>query len=160
MTEPSCQLEDYHFRRLAIEWHEPRESGQVDVGYVFDYEVGRHRTERNRYRLTFRMTAKSGTPSPIGYSVDAEIVGFFQFLPDTPHEKMEQLIRLNGSAVLYGILRGQIASLTGVFPYRKMILPTFMMRDIVEGIENAKKARKEKKATKAATAKRKKPVER
>jgi preprotein translocase subunit SecB len=156
MSEPTCQLDDFHFRRLAVEWHEPRETGQVNVNYQFDYDVGRHTSEKARYRLVFRMSAKSDTPVPVGYSVDAEIVGFFHFLPDTPLEKMELLIRVNGSTILYGLLRGQIASLTGQFPQRKLILPTFMMSDVVQDIESTKaEIRKAKKASKPAKPKRK-----
>jgi preprotein translocase subunit SecB len=152
MTKPPCQLEDFHFTRLAIEWHEPREAGQVDLALSFDYDVGQHSTEKNRYRLAFRFGAKSATPEPIGYEIDAEIVGFFTFPEDTEQRKMDLLIRLNGGTILYGLLRGQIANLTAQFPQRKFVLSTFMMRDIIEGVEADKAAqRKAKKLKKAAT---------
>ena len=138
MSEPDCQLDDFHFRRLSVEWHDPEAPGQVDVNHSFDYSVGQHNAEKNRYRLALRFKAVSDTPKPIGYVVQAEIVGLFRFPEGMEQAKMDFLIRLNGCTILYGILRGQIASLTGVFPQRKLVLPTFMMKDVIEGIEKAK----------------------
>ena len=138
MTEPVCQLDDFHFLRLAVEWHDPEVAGQINVSHSFDYSVGRHKTEKNRYRLAFRFQAIPDTPQPAGYVIRAEIVGFFSFPKETEPQKMEALVRLNGCTILYGILRGQIANVTGVFPQRKLVLPTFMMKDIVENVERAK----------------------
>ena len=135
MSEPVCQLDDFHFTRLAVQWNDPTESGKFDINYSFDYSVGRHNTDKHRYRLAFSVKAKSDTPEPVGYHLDSEIVGFFRFPADTEQDKMDYLIRVNGCTILYGILRGQVASLTGAFPQKKLVLPTFMMKEIIEGIE-------------------------
>lgn len=138
MSEPVCQLDDFHFTRLAVQWNDPSESGEIEINYSFDYSIGQHNTEKNRYRLAFRVGAKSDTPEPVGYHLDSEIVGFFRFPEATEQDRMDFLIRLNGCTILYGILRGQIANLTGVFPHRKLVLPTFMMKEVIDGIEKAK----------------------
>ena len=155
MSEPVCQLDDFHFTRLAVQWHSPKESGKFEVNYSFDYSIGQHNTEKNRYRLAFRVGAKSDTPEPVGYHLNSEIVGFFRFPDGTEQNKMDFLIRFNGCTILYGILRGQVASLTGSFPQKKLVLPTFMMKEIVEGVEHQKaaNAKAKKRAPKSASRK-------
>ena len=140
MTEPVCHLDNFHFTRVNIAWHEPQEDCKVDVAYVFDYDVIRHVVEKNCYRLAFRVSALPQTPKPLGYAIDCEIAGFFHFPPDTPQETMDALIRFNGCTILYGIIRGQLAMITGSFPNRKFVLPTVMMEEVVNGIEKQKAA--------------------
>ena len=138
MSEPVCQLDEFHFTRVNVEWHEPQESASLEVSYLFDYDVGRHTTENNRYRLVFRVKAISETPTPVGYTIECEIVGYFRFPVGTPQENMDFLIRVNGCNILYGIMRGQLAMVTGSFPNRKFVLPTVMMDDVVNGVEKHK----------------------
>lgn len=155
MNDSVCQLEDFHLTALSVQWHDPKETGTYTVTNELDYDVGQHQTEKERYRLTLRFMTGSKKPEPVGYSVAAEIVGFFRFPEGTEQSKMDYLVRVNGCTILYGILRGQIANVTGNFPHKKLILPTIMMRDIVLDVEKAKaekvqKAKpKKKKALKA-----------
>jgi len=159
MSEPVCQLDDFHFTRLAVQWHASKEPGKFAVNYSFDYNIGQHNTEKNRYRLAFRVGAKSDAPEPVGYHLDTEIVGFFRFPDGTDQKKMDFLIRMNGCSVLYGILRGQVASLTGSFPQKKLVLPTLMMKEIVEGVEHQKAANaKTKSSAPKPTSRKKTPV--
>lgn len=155
MNAPVCHLDEFFMTRVNVAWHEPPEPGSVEIDFLFDYDVARHATEKNRFRLAFRLGAKSRTPTPVDYSLDCEIVGFFRLPGDTTEENMQRLIRLNGCTILYGILRGQVASITGSFPRQKWILPTVMMEDVVSQIEREKaQARLTKPATRKKTAKR------
>lgn len=124
--------------RVNVAWHEPSQPGNVDIDFLFDYDVARHATEKNRFRLAFRLGVKSKSTVPVDYSLDSEIVGFFRFPEDATDESMQRLIRLNGCTILYGILRGQLANITGSFPRQKLILPTVMMEDVVNDIEREK----------------------
>lgn len=153
MNEPVCQLDDFHFRQLSVKWHDPDAPGKVDINHSFDYKVGQHNVEKNRFRLTLRYEAVSNTPKPIGYAVQTEIVGLFRFAEGMPQEKMDFLVRLNGCTILYGILRGQIANLTGVFPQRKLVLPTFMMEEVVDGVEKSKAEKQDAKKSLPASKK-------
>lgn len=140
--------------RVNVAWHEPSQPGSIEIDYLFDYDVSRHTTEKNRFRLAFRVGVKSKTPAPVDYSLDCEIVGFFRFPEDTTEESMQRLIRFNGCTILYGILRGQLANITGSFPRQKLILPTVMMEDVVNDIEQEKAlARQAKLSTGKAIAK-------
>lgn len=138
MNQPVCHLDEFSMTRVNVAWHEPLQPGSIDIDYLFDYDVGRHATEKNRFRLAFRLGVKSKTPMPVDYSLDCEIVGIFHFPESTKDETMQRLIRYNGCTILYGILRGQLASITGSFPHKKLILPTVMMEDVVNDIERKK----------------------
>lgn len=138
MSEPVCHLDEFFMTRVNVAWHEPTQPGSVDIDYLFDYDVARHTTEKQRFRLAFRLASKSKTSTPVDYSLDCEIVGFFEFPEDATEESMQSLIRLNGCTILYGILRGQLANITGSFPRRKMVLPTVMMEKVVNDIEQEK----------------------
>jgi len=142
MSYPEFQLEEFFVQRMRIDWHEPPGTVTTNLAFSFDYDVATHKTEKNRYRLVFRVAAKSNTPEPVGYEIDCEIAGFFTFNDGLDKQKMAKLIRLNGCTMLYGILRGQIAGITGTFPGRKFILPAFMMQDVVQEIEKAKIAKR------------------
>jgi preprotein translocase subunit SecB len=152
MNQADCQLDDFHFTRLAVRWYSPKEPGQIDIEYGFDYQVGQHKTEKNRYRLAFSVSAKSSTPEPIGYLLDSEIVGFFRFSEGIDQKKADFLIRMNGCAILYGILRGQVANFTGNFPHKKLLLPAIMMKDVVEGVEKQKALQRKPKKLKVKRA--------
>lgn len=138
MSKPVCHLDEFFMTRVNVAWHEPSQPGSVEIDYLFDYDVARHATEKHRFRLAFRSAARSKTPTPVDYSLDCEIVGFFHFPEETTEEAMQRLIRFNGCAILYGILRGQLANITGSFPRQKLILPTVMMEDVVHEIEREK----------------------
>lgn len=138
MKEPVIQLDEFFMTRVNVAWHEPGEAQSVDIDYLFDYDVLRHTSEKNRFRLAFRMAAKSRTPVPVDYSLETEIVGFFHFSEDSSEETMQRLVRFNGCTILYGILRGQLANITGSFPHQKLLLPTVMMENVVIDIEREK----------------------
>lgn len=138
MTHPVCHLDEFFMTRVNVAWHEPSQPGSVDIDFLFDYDVARHATEKNRFRLALRLGVKSKTPTQVDYSLDCEIVGFFRFPEDSSDETMQRLIRFNGCTILYGILRGQLANITGSFPRQKLTLPTVMMEDVVNEIEREK----------------------
>jgi preprotein translocase subunit SecB len=140
MSESLCQLEDFHITALSVQWHDPKTSGNVPVNYQFSYDVGQHQTDKLRYRLKFRVRVGSETPEPVGYSLASEIVGFFRFPEGVEQSKIDYLVRVNGCTILYGILRGQVATLTGCYPQKKLVLETIMMRDVVDSIEKEKQA--------------------
>lgn len=152
MSEPVCHLEEFFMTRVNCAWHDPKESTTVEVGHTFDYDVHRSRERKNLFRLVFRFGLVSLTPVPMGYELDSEIIGYFSFPEDTPEKNMQELIRYNGCTILYGILRGQIAGITGSFPHDKLVLPTVMMENVVREIET----RKTREAKTSAVAK--KPV--
>lgn len=149
MSEPVCQLDEFFLTRLRVDWVEPPKNTKTQLRFGFDYTVGRHKDDPCRYRLQFRVTARSNEAQTVGLALDTEIVGFFTLPKDMDPDKREYQIRVNGCTLLYGILRGQLATVTGSFPGGKFILPTFMMQDVVADVEKRRAATPAKLATKA-----------
>lgn len=66
------------------------------------------------------------------YCIVLKIIGFFSFVKGTDEQTMERMIRLNGSAILYGIARGVVAQATCNSIHDKFILPTVNFVEITE----------------------------
>jgi len=141
MTTPVCGMDEFFLTRLQVEWLEPKKKTDTKLRFSFDYDVARHVDDDFRRRLTFRVSAKSTETPPVGLQFDTEIVGYFCFPKETASELIEQLVRINGCTILYGILRGQLAQTTGSFPGGKFNLPTFMMNDVVAEVEKRKQSK-------------------
>ncbi|MBU0676495.1 MAG: hypothetical protein KJ626_00125 [Verrucomicrobia bacterium] len=155
MAEPVCRLDEFFVTRLHLDWREPKKDTKTELRYDFDYDVARHVQEPLRRRLALRVSARSTSTPPVGIEFDTEIVGFFAFPEDMEKGTIEQLIRVNGCSILYGILRGQLAQATGSMPGGKFVLPTFMMHDVVAEIEAEKADKKKAKPAKKKVAKKK-----
>ena len=111
-----------------------------------NYDVARNVNKKNMFRLDFRIIIKPPKSSS-GISIDSEMLGFFSFPPKTPEEDMQYLIRINGCAILYSLLRGQVAMVTGTFPNGKVNIPTVVMQDMIKKkrrIKNSVTTKKEK----------------
>lgn len=128
------QLENFFLTRLEIRLQAPLANemdrdGEMELGY----DVGRHKDQPNRYRLAFRIRMnpayKKGNPDMP--EVAAEIVGIFLFPENMPEDKREWLVRYNGGLMLYGLLRGQLATLSGAFPTGKIMLPSIDMKETI-----------------------------
>lgn len=51
---------------------------------------------------------------------------------------MQYFVRINGCTMLYSLLRGQVAMITGSFPDGKFNLPAIVMHDEIMKIEKKK----------------------
>ena len=138
MTEPVVQLDDFGLTDLHVHW-EPADQGaseiatKLNVGYVVHHLT----SDPTHYRL--RLTIKDRRFAPGGDSfanVQATILGFFTFPSSTEPAEREKRIRLNGLTMLYGALRGALATVAGVFPPGfRYVLPTVNMLDVIKTVE-------------------------
>lgn len=142
---PQLQLEDYALTRLHIAWRPPTKDTVTieSLRYDFDYDVGVHAGDDKRYKLDLRIhVAELGNEeTEVGYSVDADLTGFFSFLPECEPAAREKLIRVNGLSILYSTFRGILGGVTGTFPGGKLNLPAIMPQHIVQQVEDRKRAK-------------------
>ncbi len=164
MTTPICNLDDFYFTELSVKWVEPESTATVDgLSSGFDYDVFRAREDNKRYMLRLRCSFQEKTESDrsVGFNVQVGLDGLLSFPDELSEEDREKIVRYNGVALLYGVLRGQIASMTGSFPNGKLNLPTIMPQDIVNMVEGKKSEQtkgKKKPAKKSAKKKAAKKV--
>ncbi len=143
MTEPVLRLEEFGLTDLHVHWEpqehiEKRAPTRLDIGYAVHHLT----SDPTRYRLT--MTVRDHRPSPAGDAlaqINATIVGFFAFPEATKAADREQRIRFNGLPMLYGALRGALATACGVLPAGfRYVLPTVNMLDVIKTVESQKAA--------------------
>ena len=136
-TEPVCEMLSYNLTHILVDWAIPDKGDPPSCAVNIGYDVAQNVEAPDNYRLTFRakLQEKDADGRDTGYCVEAHIVGYFSFPASVSEEEREYLIRVNGGTILYGILRGHIASLTGLYPAGPLMLPTVMMHDIVMDIE-------------------------
>jgi preprotein translocase subunit SecB len=151
------QLEDYALTRLNVAWRPPTKK-KVSINslrYDFDYDVGVHSDDDKRYKLDLRirLSELGKEEAEVGYSIEADITGFFAFVPECDEPTREKLIRVNGFAMLYSTFRGLLGGITGTFPGGKLNLPAVMPQEIVQQIEDRRRGKASAAAPAAKTAK-------
>jgi len=138
------QLEEFYLQRMHVEFHPGDPIKESDVSGAdrlsLDYEVLYNSEAPDQWALVLSVQiAPPEFDDEPGYELDAEMFGFFDTSGVDPDER-EYLIRLNGATILYGILRGQVATLSGTFPGGRLLLPTVDMNEVVNRIEARKVA--------------------
>jgi len=137
MKTSNLQLDEFFLTRLQLNWCSGKHQDDVPYKLVFDYELGRHNDEPKRFRLTLQVSMQVDQGYR-GLSIDAEILGFFSFPADTEENDMQYLVRVNGATILYGLLRGQVAMVSGSFPHGKLNMPPVIMCDVLREVDRLK----------------------
>lgn len=132
INEQIIQLETFHMSKVHIEFvhteGEPLPAGPTEHSMTIDYNVAIRADDDRRYRLSLLVSVN---PNGSGMRIESQIDGFFQCPVEMPVPVRNGTIRVNGGTILYGLLRGQLAAISGSFPSGPYILPTVSMLDIV-----------------------------
>lgn len=143
------KLDDFIIKKLHVDWFSKEESPHLpkENPYI-DFDISRNIDNKRQYsvRLMVSSYAESSDKSKILISVD--IIGFFTFYEDATEEEMNNTISLNGLIILYGLIRGQLASSTGAFPCGKYLLPSVYMEEIIPKVIERKKKKPKKRKSK------------
>jgi hypothetical protein len=143
-------LKQYFLKQLKLEWlgDIPR-GAKWQMGMGISYKAAKHNTKPNTYRVELHTSIKPHDPSrKIGLSIEATIMGDFITPPGLSLKEKNEMALIQGLMVLWGTLRGEVASATGSFPSGKYILPTVNMVKVVQEIEGKKTVRKKTATTK------------
>jgi preprotein translocase subunit SecB len=71
------------------------------------------------------------------YVGTVECVGGFEVVPEWPENKIEQLVSVNGTSLLYSSIRDMVCNITARGPWGSIMLPT---QSFIEAYEAGKKA--------------------
>jgi hypothetical protein len=144
----SLRLEEFFLTKLNMKYISG-DGNPADAiapyNFSMDYDVARRVDDNRFFKLDFKIKAKP-KKGVSGLSIDAELFGVFSFPEGTGENEMQYLVRVNGCAILYGLLRGQVAMLSGSFPCGKFNMPTIVMRDRIAAIEKKRQRAAGKKA--------------
>jgi len=140
-SHPVCELETFNLSKLHVEALNSSDNNEFSAMHSFAYDVLCRKDEPRIKKLVmqYSLVPNQEDEKPrCPYAINVEIEGVFSFPDVTPDDKIDYLCRVNGLTILYGILRGEIANVTGSFKKGKFILPTVMMQDVVQDIEKRK----------------------
>ena len=108
-----------------INWDQVVFGAKIDFGWAEQDEKDRRAFA---VRLFLTIDNEQGTPSP--YLVELGVMGFFTLLGDIPNEDRENIAKVNGASLLYGVLREMLFGLTARFPAGPAILPSMNFLDL------------------------------
>ena len=101
---------------------------------------------KRRWQIVMRLQHQPPAEANVPYRFTVEVVGFFVVLERYPEERVDRLVRTNGSSMLYGILREMVRDLTARGPYAQVMLPTtnFYEPEPAEAAESSQQGLPEK----------------
>jgi preprotein translocase subunit SecB len=74
--------------------------------------------------LRVKYSPREGAEARLPYSIDVTGRGFFAFTePDMTRERRVELLAFNGTSILYGLLRAEVAHVTALGVSGSMLLP-------------------------------------
>ncbi|MBU2601915.1 MAG: protein-export chaperone SecB [Actinobacteria bacterium] len=126
MNSP-LRLDAYRIDRLLLEANQEFDgrdefTGTIDV----DPEHLRHTEQEDAHQLTLTVSFGPVDDDPTGAPYTGEIVGraFFHLgSEDLEQAEKTRLVIVNGGAILYGLLRAQIAQVTALSHFGTFLLP-------------------------------------
>ena len=127
------RLERFWIESLQVRteeaWSPPSAPAEVDVAGGSEYLV----SEDSRHiliRLSLKSGGKTGEGGP--YHFETTIVGKFSLEDEVPEDQRHRLIYINGTAILYGVARGVVATVTGMGRHGPIHLPSINFTELAE----------------------------
>ena len=80
--------------------------------------------KKRTWQVILKLAHQPPAEANVPYRFTAEIVGFFILTDGFPEDRIERLVKTNGSSMLYGVLREIIRATTARGPYSAIILPS------------------------------------
>lgn len=152
MKQSPLSLDHYHFIEISIvpevgyiskedvypDFSDANFASKVGIGQPVDDEE----SDKFALRLIIEISPKSEGAFP--YSIDIGVEGFFTIVDKKSVASVQDMVLVNGAAMLYGALREQIVTITSRFEYGALMLPTVNFLDMIDSqTESAKKASSE-----------------
>jgi preprotein translocase subunit SecB len=139
MTNSPLLLENHFLTK--VELHATRAE---NVAKEFDITcrpfVSRQEGEALRWNVVLRVEIKSQkNAAPAAYEGKIEFFGTFSVDPAFPEERRDQLVRVNGSSILYGAVRELVANLTARGPYPMVRLPSISFAAMISASKTGSK---------------------
>lgn len=130
------QVQRHGLRHVSFSWQHPRpEKATINLQVKLHHE----RSDKEKsWSVILRVEVKiSDIEGKFpDNEIEVEFDGIFAVLPDYPEEIADQIVRMNGGAVLYGAARELIHQLSSRTPCGSFELPTIDARVFLEDSYN------------------------
>lgn len=87
-----------------------------------------HSKLEKHWHVRLAVTFDRKDDGPVNYRGKVEFDGFFDVAPEFPEDKREDLVRMNGGAILYGAAREYVLGMTARSKHGPLELPTIDAR--------------------------------
>lgn len=127
MKPAPIQLTDYFLTDLHLSANpkfDPKQESPMQFSdYKVEVEANLSGEEKHTWHLSLKLQFQPPADANVPYRFSADIVGFFFVHPDVPADRIETLVKTNGSSMLFGALREIIRDATARGPFPALILP-------------------------------------
>jgi len=167
MKQAPLQLIDYHASKLQVVANDNfNSSNPVDSGcdsIKVDLDVTLIEVDLQDkgsvWQIKLNISQKSKA-TDIPYHFAILVTGLILAHPTLPEDRLETIIKANGTALLFGVAREMIRNTTAMGPYEPVILPStnFLPADPKKTVKKSKAVKKKvhtKKSAKKKTTKKK-----
>jgi preprotein translocase subunit SecB len=140
------RLDHYQIESVAVAQNEAFDSSLVvhtgDISSAIN--IAPHLKEPGKYRLTLEVQVKPKSKKekeffPYGVSIRGR--AFFSFKEPCLADQAEHTLRVNGAAILYGLLRAQVAQITAQSVHGQFLLPTMDFVELAKSKQDGKAAK-------------------
>ncbi len=126
------QLEAYALSDLAYRANQDHKPDQ-DTAYRDDDIVVEHKCERTQgddrlweASLSLRIQPRAEANAP--FYISLQLSGLVRALPELQSDNVEQLMRVNGASLLYGVAREVVRQVTALGPFSPLLIPSVTFR--------------------------------
>jgi len=139
MSIAKLQLERYRLSQLAVDFNddwlalgeEAPDIEEYEVGFDFDVYDGPE--GKQLIRLSFTCAASGDAEEAQRFKhIAATVWGIFSLADDLAEDVKSDMLVMNGTAILHGIMRGTLISVTGACAGDPYIMPTINYVEMFE----------------------------
>ncbi len=127
-------LKDYRMTRLHVEYlPKGNPTPRLQENPQFTFAAGAN--PANPLERALNLHVRAVIHEPVGgncVSIEAVLFGVFEFKSEAAEKEMTYLLFLNGSIILYGLLRGALLSAGAHFPGERLLLPSVYFDEILK----------------------------
>lgn len=151
------RLDHYQIESVSVilnEGYNPKLNAHTG-DLTFTMSVAPHKKDAHKFVLALELISHPKQGHEVEffpYSVAIKGRGFFSFKNRTEKAEVDKFLRVNGAAILYGLLRGQVAQITAQSVHGQFLLPTVNFVEMQK--QNAKEDPPKRRARKKAALKR------
>ena len=114
--------------------HDPSEPVSLDFADIMITtnveQIGKKKSNERDWRVALRIMQNiSDEKKNSPYNFAVALLGTFRVHPKYPEEKVEQLVKINGSSILYSSARQILWDAMGNGPFRPLMFPTVSFVD-------------------------------
>src|ERR1035437_2764253 len=132
----NIQARRHWIRKIAFE---PRESTIKDSKYEAKVSL-RHQKCKDHWHVQLKVEFGAQESAEANYRGQIEFEGIFDVHPEFPADKTEDMVRMNGGAILYGAVREMVLTLTSRSKHGPFEMPTIDARTFLSRPQKTKDA--------------------